>query len=233
MTMQEINSWRDIQAEVLRRIHNRTWKPGELIPNEADLAIEFGCARATVNRALRELANAGILDRRRKAGTRVAMHPVRKATLDIPIIRKEIEAKGFAYGYALISEREETPPPEVCARMEIGGKVQLTHLVCVHLAGGKPYVFEDRWIDQRIVPDITEANFKIQSPNEWLVENAPFTNGDFAFSATNASQKEAEILACKEGEALFAYERRTWDVDKAITSVRLTFAPGYRMHTEI
>ncbi len=233
MTVQEINSWRDIQTEVLRRIHCRTWKPGELIPNEADLAIEFGCARATVNRALRELATAGILTRRRKAGTRVAIHPVRKATLEIPIIRKEIEDKGLAYGYALISESEETPPAEICARMGLGKSPIIKHLVCLHLAGGKPYVFEDRWINNKVVPGIAEADFSVQSPNEWLVENAPFTNGDFAFSATNATQMEVEILGCKEGEALFAYERRTWDVDKAITSVRLTFAPGYRMHTEI
>ncbi|MEP5090001.1 MAG: winged helix-turn-helix domain-containing protein, partial [Paracoccaceae bacterium] len=81
----EINSWHAVQEEVLRRIKNRSWKPGELIPNEADLAIEFGCARATVNRALRALAETGILDRRRKAGTRVALHPVRKVTLEIPI----------------------------------------------------------------------------------------------------------------------------------------------------
>ena len=75
---------------------NRIWKPGELIPNEADLAIEFGCARATVNRALRALAETGILDRRRKAGTRVALHPVRKVTLEIPIIRHEVEQKAAA-----------------------------------------------------------------------------------------------------------------------------------------
>jgi GntR family transcriptional regulator, histidine utilization repressor len=53
-------SWQAIQAEVLQRIRNRQWPPGELIPNEADLAEEFGCARATVNRALRELAEAGM-----------------------------------------------------------------------------------------------------------------------------------------------------------------------------
>jgi len=161
------------------------------------------------------------------------MHPVRKATLDIPIIRKEIEGKGLTYGYTLISENIKLPPADICARMELGGSLKIIHLVCLHLAGGKPYVMEDRWINDKVVPDISAADFTVQSPNEWLVENAPFTNGDFAFSATNANRKEAEILTCKEGEALFAYERRTWDVDKAITSVRLTFAPGYQMHTEI
>ncbi|MCY0152430.1 GntR family transcriptional regulator [Hoeflea alexandrii] len=56
-----------MQAEVLRRINAREWKPGDFIPNESELSVEFGCARATVNRALRGLAESGLLDRRRKA----------------------------------------------------------------------------------------------------------------------------------------------------------------------
>ena len=48
-------------AEVERRIYTREWQPGQSIPNEADLAVEFRCARVTVNRALRTLADAGLL----------------------------------------------------------------------------------------------------------------------------------------------------------------------------
>lgn len=72
MSQPQFNGWQTIQDKVLRRIHARDWAPGSVIPNEADLTIKFGCARATVNRAQRALAEAGILERRRKAGTRVA-----------------------------------------------------------------------------------------------------------------------------------------------------------------
>ena len=67
-------------AELECRIYTREWEPGQSIPNEADLAIELGCARFTVNRALRTLAEVGLIDLRRRGGTRVALHPVRKAT---------------------------------------------------------------------------------------------------------------------------------------------------------
>ena len=85
-----------MQQEVLRRINAREWPPGALIPNEADLATEFGCARATVNRALRTVAEAGFLDRKRRAGTRVALQPVARATLSIAVIRQEVEDNGTA-----------------------------------------------------------------------------------------------------------------------------------------
>ena len=63
----------------------RSWGRGVAIEGVAidELAAEFGCARSTVNRALRELAEAGFLERRRKAGTRISPDPVRKATLKI------------------------------------------------------------------------------------------------------------------------------------------------------
>jgi GntR family histidine utilization transcriptional repressor len=98
MNSPSFRNWQSVQDEVLRRIHAREWKPGDLIPNEADLAQEFGCARTTVNRALRALAENGLLDRRRKAGTRVAAQPVAKATLDIAVIRREVEERGQKYG---------------------------------------------------------------------------------------------------------------------------------------
>lgn len=59
---------------MLNRIRNGTWPEGGLIPTEAELAAEFGCARAT-NRALQALAQSGVLERRRKVGTRVVSHP--------------------------------------------------------------------------------------------------------------------------------------------------------------
>ncbi len=78
----------NIANEVRRRIVEREWRQGDRIPDEADLAIEFDAARATANKALQLLADEGLLDRRRRAGTRVAFDPVRKATFTISIIRE-------------------------------------------------------------------------------------------------------------------------------------------------
>ena len=110
-----MKGWEDIRAEVMRRIRARDWQPGAQIPTEEELAEEFGVARATVNRALRDLAEAGVLERRRKAGTRVAVLPVRKATLDIPVIRQEIEARGQAHGFQVLKQAFMEPPVPVAS----------------------------------------------------------------------------------------------------------------------
>ena len=224
-------NWQSVQEEVLRRIHARVWKPGELIPNEADLALEFGCARATVNRALQSLAESGLLDRRRKAGTRVAAQPVAKATLDITVIRIEIEDRGQKYGYQRIERHEAVPPLAISGSMKTHATRPLLHVRALHMADDTPYAFEDRWINPEVVSNGFSESYETVSANEWLLKNAPYTHGEIAFSATSASPEEAKILCCQKNSALFAIDRLTWDSTLAVTKVRLLFAPGHQLRT--
>ncbi len=226
------NTWQAVQNEVRQRISQRVWKPGEQIPHEADLAQEFSCARATVNRALRGLADAGLLERRRKAGTRVALNPVRRAEFSIPLIREEIEGRGQEFDYEILLREMRLPPPDVQARLQIGGDVPILHLQTLYTADRLPHVFEIRWINSLAVPAVLDADFASLSPNEWLVREVAFDGGDFTLSAVTASKREASVLACAAGEGLLVLDRTTRHGGQMITSVRLMFSPGYRMHTQ-
>ncbi len=225
-----INTWLDVQTEVMRRLHKRVWKPGELLPGEIELAAEFGCARTTVNRALQAIAEDGLLERKRRGGTRVVVHPERKATFTIPVIRLQIEQSGYSYSYRLLSRRNERPPANIRTSMDVGRDSRLLHLRALHCADQRPYVLEDRWINTSVVPAVADADFKLQSPNEWLVEHVPFSGGDFALSACVAGTADADTLDCDAGAALFTVERRTHNARLAvITSVQLKYVPGYSM----
>lgn len=226
-------SYRDIQKKVRQRIQSREWKPGDIIPKEIDLAAEFGCARATINRALRELADTGLLERRRKAGTRVSLNPVRKATLDIPVTRLEIEGRGQIYRHKILHLEHTRPPEHLAAQMNVGKSEKLLHLKTLHLADNQPFCFEIRWINPKPVPAILRAKLETISANEWLVQNAPISRGDIAFSAENASQEDAAALGISIGLAVFVVDRMTWAEGAAVTQVRLAYLPEYRMTTHI
>jgi GntR family histidine utilization transcriptional repressor len=223
--------WEDVRAEVLRRIRARDWAPGAVIPGEEALAAEFGVARATVNRALRDLAEAGLLERRRKAGTRVALLPVRKATLDIPIIRQEVEARGERYGHRILAQRMTGLPLGVALRMGAAEGAAMLLLETLHLAGGRPFAHEVRWLNPMVLPGGVIPDFDRVSANEWLVQNVAYTTGDIAFSAEAASPAEAAALGLVAGAPVFVTERMTWAAEAPITFVRLLHGPGYRLRT--
>lgn len=226
-----IRNWQAVKNEVLRRIHERTWAPGDLIPTETELAEEFGCARVTVNRALRTLADAGLLDRRRKAGTRVATHPVRKVTLNIPVIRLDIEDKGQTYSHTIVKREEKIPDAATRADMKLSRGKKALHLATLHKADDCPHALEDRWINLASIPTAKHVDFTTISANEWLVLNAPFTHGDIAFSARTATDHAITHLDAKSGDALFQMDRLTWDKTQSVTKVCMIFAPDYRMKT--
>ncbi len=226
-------SWQTVQAEVMRRITERLWLPGSLIPGEAELANELGCARVTVNRALRELAEKGILDRKRKAGTHVVKNPQRRATFAIPVMRIQVEGRGARYDHHLLERKTSQAPAHILSRMKLAADNQPLYLRALHFADGRPFAFEERWVNLHVVPEIADADLDTMSANEWLVNNAPFTRGDLSLGACKANQELAELLQCETGDALLEMERSTSGKEGSITAVRLIHVPGYRLLTEL
>jgi GntR family histidine utilization transcriptional repressor len=224
-------AFRDVKKDIRRRIVQGVWGAGDLLPNEVDLAQEFQCARATVNRAMRELADEGLVERKRKAGTRVLSSPVRQARFHIPIVRKEIEGRGAMYRYALVNREIIDTPDWLRARLGLEQGKQVLHLTCMHYGDSSPYQYEDRWINLAALPQAAEADFDSVGPNEWLIAEVPYSDAEISFSALTAEADVARNLSCAQGDPLFLAERSTWFETRAITYVRLVFHRGYRMTT--
>lgn len=223
--------FRSLKSDLRGRIARGEWGHDGLMPGETELAAAYGCARMTVNRALRELAEEGLIDRRRRAGTRVLAAPRREARFTIPRVRDEIEGTGARYRYVLLAAVERAAPDRVRARMGLAEGARAMHLRCLHLAGMAPYQYEERWISLQALPEAAHANFRDCGPAEWLVATVPYSEVEASFLAIAADAETASAFGCAEGTALFAAERTTWWQGQAITHVRLCFAPGYRMTT--
>ncbi len=222
-------SFHDVKQEVLRRIQDRIWPQGTVLPTEIKLAKEFGCARATVNRALRELSEQDILDRKRKSGTRVKIMPAKHAKFEISIVRREVEESNAVYRYALVAKNQIPAPDWLSARLKLPSEQMVLHLLCMHYSNNIPFQFEDRWINIETVPDIVEANLEAIGPNEWLLQEIPFSEAEISFSAVAADHKLADFLSLTIGAPVFQMERTTWLRDKAVTLVRMTYHQGYKM----
>lgn len=231
MNGQKTTGFQDVRDEVLNRIQTRIWPQGSLLPTELELAAEFGCARATVNRALRELADQGIVTRKRKGGTRVVTTPVKQARLPIAVVRQTIEDMNAEYRYALVSRTLIDCPAWLQAKLGLPEGTQILHLRCMHHADNRPFQFEERWINTAAVPHVMNEDFLTTGPNEWLLAEVPFSNAEIAFSAVPATGSLQDFLSVPPGTPLFQLERTTWFRKTPVTFVRMTFHQGYQMRT--
>ena len=224
-------SWKDVRDEIHDSILTGRYGPGDRLPRDADIAEELSCARSTVQRAMQDLSDAGLVERRRKGGTRVRPDPVTRATLDIPITRHEVEQKGGRYGYQLIRRDEKTAPRSILATCELASPASMLRVEALHLSDGRPYLLEDRWISLDTVPEIRDVDLTRQSANEWLVLNRPYSRCDLRFYAVSADDQVADLLQTTAGVALFVIERTTWIETSPITTVKSLTTPGYQLLT--
>jgi GntR family histidine utilization transcriptional repressor len=218
---------------LLARIQSGEWALGAIIPGEVELAEEYGCARTTINRALRALADDGLVERKRKGGTRVHRLPVSHAKFEIPVIREQVEFFGSAYRHELVDRMQTAPPSSIRTRLRIPGGDKALYLETIHLADDRPYAFEVRWVNVRAVPEILNAPLDTISANEWLVQTVPFSSGDVMFSAVAADEHVANAIETREGAAIFVIDRTTWLGDEFITTTKLYHRDGYQLYSRL
>jgi GntR family histidine utilization transcriptional repressor len=214
---------RRIRAEIEGRILSGAWPPGHRLPVEHVLMAQFGCARMTVSKALSSLAAAGLIERRRKAGSFVAYPRVQSAVLAIPDIAAEVAARGWRYGYELLARRRRPVTADDPIGAALAPGTLVLALTCRHLADGAPFALEHRLIDLSAVPAAAEADFAAVAPGAWLVDHVPWTEAEHRITAISADAAISRRLAIPKGRACLVVERRTWRAGLTITFVRQIF----------
>jgi GntR family histidine utilization transcriptional repressor len=171
------------------------------------------------------LADAGLVVRRRKAGSFVSRPRVQSAILQIPDLKGEVEKRGELYRYRLIDLRRRPASASDRSRLGVSARTQVLAIRCLHEAESQPFAIEDRLINLEAVPDALREDFSMTPPNTWLVGHVPWTEAEHRITACNADKQLASDLGIDEGAACLVIERQTWRNGEPITAVRITH-PG-------
>lgn len=222
-------TWKEARDRIHQMILSGRYRPGDKLPRDADFAEELNCARSTIQRAMQDLSDNGLVERRRRGGTRVRTDPVTRTTLDIPITRHEVERKGSTYGYQLIHRETAVPPRRIQAVFGTNISESALRVQALHLADAHPYILEDRWISLKTVPEILKVDLEKTSANEWLVLNRPYNHLNIRFYAERTDATRARLLATEWNAALLIIERTTWIAGAPITTVKASTMPGYQL----
>jgi GntR family transcriptional regulator, histidine utilization repressor len=217
--------YKQIRLDIEHQILTGEWPPGHRIPFEHELMVRYGCSRMTVNKALSELAQADLIERRRRAGTFVRRPKFLSAVLQITDIRAEITALGRSYGYELIQCSRRVANATDRARLGVRKTGRVVAIACRHSADNVPFAIEDRLIDLDAVPEAATADFAVEPPGSWLLHHVPWTEAEHAISAIVADEPAAAALDIAIGAPCLVIERHTWRSARPLTVVRLLY-PG-------
>jgi GntR family transcriptional regulator, histidine utilization repressor len=212
-----------ILADIEARILSGEWPPGHRVPFEHELTVEYGCSRMTVSKVLTQLARAGLVARRRKAGTFVARPHSQAAVLEIHDIKAEATALGLPYRFEIVARRKRKSGAADQAMIDVAKSSAIIDVTCRHFAGGRAFCLEERLINLAAAPEASEEPFEEISPGAWLVQRVPWTAAEHRIRATGADRPTASSLRLSEGAPCLVIERRTWRAELPVTYVKLTY----------
>ena len=216
-----------VKAFIKKRIISSTWKPGDPVPSESALMLQFGVSRMTVNRALRELMGEGMVTRIQGSGTFVAeLHRI-SSTLTIRDIHEEVAERGHIHTVKVLLAESEKASADLALSLGLADGAQVFHSILIHLENGLPIQYEDRYVNPAAAPRYLETDFTQITPTRHLLGEAPLTEASYSIEACLPSAQEAKHLKIKSSEACLAMMRRTVSGANIASVARLVY-PGSR-----
>jgi len=141
-----VTLWRRIADELEQAIALGTYKAGERLPGEVEIAARFGVNRHTVRHALAELARRGLVRAARGSGTYVE-----PARLSYPIgartrFSEIVGSAGRDPEGRLIGHGQEAATPDIARRLDLKAGDPVVRLEILRTADGLPLCYTTSWL---------------------------------------------------------------------------------------
>lgn len=212
---------------ISQKIVEGTWKAGDKLPSENDLVKQFGVARMTVNRALKELSQQGLIFRVAGVGSFVNESQPQSTLLQIANLADEIKNRGHEYTFELIQLERVAASSEVASALDLRVGDSVFHSVCVHHENHIPVQLENRFVNPRAAPFFIEQDFAITTPSEYLLQQVPFDQIEHVVDAVLPTAEQCHFLKMQAHHPCLLLTRRTWYQQSPITYVKCLH-PGNR-----
>lgn len=239
-------AYQRIKNAILDNIHSGKWQAGKAISTEMALAEEFSVSRMTVNRALKELSEERVLERRQGSGTFVAQQQFNHTFVEVRNIAQDLKSANRNYKARVLSKRIITASMlndslrdkfniEASAVLldapDMGSSEQpvLYEVKIVHIADGQPIQFEERWVDATKVPEFIEQDFSVVNTSDYLIAKCPLERGSYTIHALAAPDEIAEALQITPQSPTLVLHRQTYSAGQVLTVVKMWHA-GERYH---
>lgn len=216
-----------VQQHLRDGIKSGQWTVGDRLPSEAELVAQFGVSRMTVNRALRELEQEGLVRRQQGAGSFVAPLEKVASTLVIRDIHEEIAARGRRHEAEILTLSERRARRGEAERLGLETGAALFHSRILHRENGLPLQLEERLVNPACAPDYLAQDFRLITPTAYLLKVAPLTGAQYQIEAAAANADEAHALGLQPGDPCLVIERSSRSPGGIVTWVRLLH-PGAR-----
>ena len=219
--------YQQIKSIIRERIADGEWAAGQKLPSENDLVVALDVSRMTINRALRELTQEGLIKRVHGLGSFVAETPRHASLIELQDIALEIEQGGGRHQSRVLTLEKVEAAKTVAEQMAVAPGSLLYHLRTVHSHDELPMQLESRYVNPEIIPGFIEQDFSDITSTAYLLQQFKPDEMEHRVRAVMPDSKTRKLLAMDSAQPCLELTRRTWKQGQVVTYVVLTY-PGDR-----
>lgn len=201
---------------LLGKITSGVWKPGDLIPSEKDLGVQFSLSRITVRQTLQQLAADGYLSRQQGRGTFVAQPRIQHGPEGAFGLTGYLRAHGYAAGWRLLSLEKVLPPEKVANILQLREDQPALLIRRFRLADDDVIGLHRSYVPYPLAEGVKpEYMDQGESTLHYMEEcmAVALSHSERSVSAVAASEHEASLLGVGVGFPLLQIERTTFGMD--------------------
>jgi GntR family transcriptional regulator len=224
-----------VYREISKEIERGALQPGDRLPSERWLGDELGVSRATVRRAIEELAADGLVEGRGRASF-VTGDALAEPPNTLMSLSELGRSRGLRPGARVLSAGVRAATIDEAEAMAIAPGADLFELERVRMLDGVPISLDHNRVPLRLAPGLTDLDFTTASLYEALADNghAP-AQANYELEARGATTPEAELLGlAPEAPVLFATTVATEEDGRVVDLGRTVYrADRYRFRATL
>jgi GntR family transcriptional regulator len=224
--------YRQIEQALRERI--ASLRPGERLPSDSQLCLEFGVSRMTARNAMQRLAEDGLVVREPGRGSFVAKPPAHRRTNRLMTFTQEMLRAGRIPTSRVLTRVVRPASSSEAANLRIPPRQPVVHLRRLRLADDQPIAIETAVLIEACVDVVLRADLARESLHETL-GRAGFTlaRGTGTIFAAAATAEEARLLGIETGDPLLVERRVIVDDHEREVELTVSSYPADRYALEV
>jgi GntR family transcriptional regulator len=201
-----------IQQHLLEQIRSGTWKAGQPVPSEQEIAQLTGVSRMTARQALKLLCHLGVAYSQRGKGTFVSRIKLEKNFRQVLSFSEEMHSRGASPQSKVLNFKQVKPDDEIAEALHLNPEDEVTLLRRVRLADSVPLCIECTHIPVRECPQLLKRFRPKMSLYQCLHEHygLQIDFADEVAEASLASPEEARLLRIRKKAPVFRFTRTAY-----------------------
>lgn len=219
-------------AEGLReQITSGRLKPNDQIPTEEALCHQYKVSRGTVQQAIRQLVQDGLIRRERGRGTFVNVLAKPESTFfTLTSFAQDMRRQGRVPATQLLIAEQISASYDVAEQLQLPIGEPVLHIVRLRLADGQPVAYETRYLAHALCPTLLEHDLEEESIHWLLVSHyqIPLVRMTHTVEIQSLTPSQAQILQVQAGTRTFFVDRLTYTTNKDEKVPAVWFQAIYR-----